>query len=161
MMTQTILGISAATRSVGLVVVKKGEVLDWQIKSFKQIWSKEKLEMILRSIDKVIHQHNISIVAIKSPCEVQFSENLLLLVQTFESLIKQKGIKVYRYNHHQLKHASPAGTMRNKHSLMKHIAEQYPYMQSLHEKELKNRNPYHLKVFEALLVVHHCINQSK
>jgi RNase H-fold protein (predicted Holliday junction resolvase) len=157
--TPIILGASIGTRAIGLAILKDGEVVDWHIKTFKQGWSTQKLRIIIAFIDKVIQLDNISAIAIKTPCEFSRGNNMRILLRQFEKVIVKRGLSIRKYTNETLKRYSDFN-LANKQSVMIHMVQLYPCMRQWYKREIQNRNPYYLKIFEGLLAAH-CYHKSQ
>jgi RNase H-fold protein (predicted Holliday junction resolvase) len=152
-MKKLILGASVGTRSIGLALVEHGTVLDWQIKSFKQSWSEKKLARIIDSIAQSIDTHTVDLISIKIPCDVKNDSNTSILLRRFETVIQKKQITLHKFTLSELKSYCKV-EVSNVKEMMHSVTDLYPCMYKLYTREMQNRNPYHLKVFEAILAAH-------
>jgi RNase H-fold protein (predicted Holliday junction resolvase) len=158
--TICVLGISLGTRALGFAVLKENKLIDWHIKSFKEAWSKHKETVILKTIEKIIKEYQVNCVAIKSLPQTKPNRNINRLLRKLEIAILKKSFSVHEYSIDRLKLLQQVPG-KSKLALMHHVVLQYPSLKYLYHKELNNRNPYHLKIFEAVLAARQCQQQCK
>lgn len=149
-MATTILGISPGTRIMGLGVVQNGELVEWQVKSFKGSWSKEKLKLILEAIENLCAHFQVTDVALKVISPLHSSKNLLVLTDRISELVRKNKVRLYKFTVQDLK--QKVGDLGNNsmNDLMESITHKYPVLKREYLKELNNLNPYYLKMFEAI-----------
>jgi len=150
--TPTILGISPGTRSMGLAVMKAGELIDWRVKTFKGSWTSGKLKDILFVLMQYVETHNVKIIALKKPDVHRSSEGLDQLVSELTVWAKMNRIKVFSYSLHDMKKHFSKEKNFSKAEMIKRIALQYPELYAEYNKEQRNRKEYYVKMFEAIIV---------
>ena|SRR5215217_2760041 len=149
-MAITILGISPGTRSIGIAVFSGSELIEWQVKSFKIRWSKEKLNLILKCIDSLCEYFKIEAIAIKEPNPLQTTDHTTLLMQSITALVRAKRLKLYRYGIADLKKHANSNLMQKKDDILEIMTEKYPMLRREYLKERNSVRPYHVKMFEAI-----------
>lgn len=149
-MVVTILGISAGTRTIGIAVLRGDDLIEWQVKTFKAQWSKEKLKSILQTVDGLIEYFKVDALALKETSPVRSSANLKKVIQSMIELARKKRIKYSRYSLDDLKQQSSSNWKNTKDDLMEFIAEKYPILRKEYLKERNNVRPYYLRMFEAI-----------
>jgi Holliday junction resolvasome RuvABC endonuclease subunit len=150
-----VLGISPGTRAMGFAVLKENKLTDWQIKSFKQAWSKHKATILLQAVKRLIKEYQVEGVAIKTIPQTKVNTQINKLIRTLTEKCTKESIVVHEYSIEKLKQLQDIDG-KSKLALMHHVALHYPCLKYLYHKELANRNPYHIKVFEAVLAAHQC-----
>lgn len=150
-MATTILGISPGTRIMGLGVIRNGELVEWQVKSFKGSWSKEKLSLIAETIGSLCDHFQVTDMALKVVSPLRSSRNLLTLTNQITELAKKHKIRVYRFTVQDLRLKTGLRGKRSIDELMEQITQKYPVLKREYTKERNNLNPYYLKMFEAIV----------
>jgi hypothetical protein len=148
---QTILGINQGTRYIGLAVFSGTVLCHWAVKTLRGQWSKAKLKKAVEIIKRVVDHYHPSAIALKSMSPIRSSRNLRLLSANIRRIAQLKHIKTFEYAISDLKrHHSGEMTLRNKKQLAEILASQYPDLYFELEKEKRNRNPYYMRMFEAV-----------
>lgn len=143
-----VLGLSIGTRRIGVAVVERNSIFDCQMKSFKGVWSERKLRSILATIEEYIAAYRICHMAIKLPPTYSHSDGIAHLLRQIRGLAKSNRCTFHTYTISQLKKAWGEAA-QNKRHLMLQVLEKYNLVQ-LYNREIKNRNKYYEKVFEAV-----------
>lgn len=149
-----ILGISPGTRSCGFVLVREGAIKKWGVQSYKGAWSDGKLIGILYSLSQLIIRHRIKEVAVKIPDTMPRSIGYVQLIGALNVIFEQRGIKARYYTLSELRKLHTGNTEVNRKALFAHIANIYPELQPLYQKEVKAEKPYYDRVFEAVAAAH-------
>jgi len=154
-----IIGINPGTRHLGIAIFLDSDLRDWRVKSFKEKWSKEKMEKIRKSILSIINQYKPNVLAIKKLHPSRSSKNSKHLVTRINELSKRKGLKVYQYSIKELERFFHPEEKSNKKKLTKILTSEYPDLFHELNKEKKNKNPYYIRMFEAVALASVCFHQ--
>ncbi len=154
------LGISPGTRSCGFAVVRDTEIKKCGVKSYKETWSDGKLIGILYGISQLSTRHNIRRVAVKVPDVMPRSVGYAQLIGALNVLFEQRGIQVTYYTLSDLNMQFAPKKKITRKALFAQIADLYPELKPLYDKEVKAEKPYYDKVLEAVGVVH-CVATKK
>jgi Holliday junction resolvasome RuvABC endonuclease subunit len=149
-LNQTILGISPGTRSIGIGVIRDGELLDARVKTFPGKWSESKQKTILGAISKLINDFNVTAVFLKTIHESRSSAALNQLIYEIKNLLEKRKTKFCLYTIIDLKRHCLERRSGNRRTLMEQITEKYPELMFDRDKEIKSRNKYYTKMFEAI-----------
>jgi Holliday junction resolvasome RuvABC endonuclease subunit len=155
----TILGINPGSKYLGIAVFRGSELRDWGIKVIKGKWSRQKLEKILKIIAGFIEQYKPQALAIKKIHPSRSSSNLDNLVLKIKTLSKRKGLKVYQYSIKELESFFSQDERINKKKLADIIASEYPALFNELNREKSHKNPYHIRMFEAVALGSVCFHQ--
>ncbi|MBC8359479.1 MAG: hypothetical protein H8E54_11125 [Candidatus Aminicenantes bacterium] len=154
-----IIGINPGTRHLGIAIFLDSDLRDWRVKSFKEKWSKEKMEKIRNSILSIINQYEPNILAIKKLHPSRSSKNLKYLVTRIKELSKKRGLKVFQYSIKNMESFFLPREKSNKERLTKVITSEYQDLFHELKKERSNRNPYYTRMFEAVALASMCFHQ--
>ena len=135
-----------------MAMIVNGELVDWYVKAFKGVWSEQKKELILDTIDRMLDRYSIEAFAIKVPNAIHRHAEVQELHRDINFLAQQKKIKTETLSIKSLKRVFTEA--RNKKNLGKIAVGLYPELQEEFTKEAANRNPYYTKLFEAVLSAH-------
>ncbi len=149
----TIIGISLGTRSIGIAVLKDGELLDWKVHSFKGYWSKSKCSLIAGTIAKHIKLYRPDAIALKTPAEARPSRNLRRLVSILSKQITRQQLPLYCYTLTDLKTCFGCD---NRQMLIVSLTSRFPELTYTCRKVLRYRNGYYDKAFEAVAATMVC-----
>jgi Holliday junction resolvasome RuvABC endonuclease subunit len=149
----TILGISPGTRSVGLAMMRAGELVEWRIKTFKGSWTHGKLKDILFVLTRYIEEHNVKMVALKKPDIHRSSPGLDQLASELTVWAKMNRIKVASFTLDEMKKRFSNEKNSSKAEMIKKVALQYPELYSEYNKEQEKKNTYYKKMFEAIILL--------
>jgi len=155
----TILGISIGTRSIGIAVFRNNELIDWYIKSFRQMWSSKKLTAILDFLEQLIIDNNPTTIALKTLQLDVESKSTEKIMNGLSVIAKQHGVTVRRYTLRQLKQFHLKTSAATRARLIEHIVQEYSCVSNEYHKEQKIKNHYYLKMFEAIAVGSMCVYQ--
>jgi hypothetical protein len=145
-----ILGISIGTRRNGIAIIVTGELKEAQIHTFNERWSKWKLAAIVAIFARYIQQYHIEQVVIKPPKYSHYSLSLKHLLKAVDAYVKSKGCLVEYMNLPQIKQHEPE--IRTKLHLRELVVSRYPILKQEFIKDSRNRQPYYVKLFEAVMV---------
>jgi hypothetical protein len=156
-----IIGINPGTRYLGLAVFHDLNLFDWRIRSLNGKWTKKKIDKVMEAISESVELHDLNTIALKKLHPAHSSRHLKLLVSRIKSLARRKKIKVYQYSIKELEDFFLAEKKHNKKTLAEKIVSDYPFLIRELEKEMahKNRNPYHLRMFEAVALGAACFHK--
>jgi len=152
--TKAILGISSGTRSIGLAMMRNGDLVDWKVKTFKGEWSKDKLEYILRQLDAICRYYSVTAIALKKVDPSKGSRQLEVLTAGIIKLARRKRIPIDTYTIHDL-HSVADGRYRSaKKSIAEFVLDTYPTLRREYLRERNNKREYYTKMFEAVVCAH-------
>lgn len=150
---QNILGISLKVKHLGLAVLSDGELVDFRVRTFYGTWTDEKRHDILRAIRKEVERYGVTAIVIKAPHPSHYSNSLSDILMDIERLAEQSRVKLSICTFSMLIKPYSENGRGTRRKLIDGILAKYPHSQQLaklYEKERKNKNAYHVKIFEAI-----------
>jgi len=144
-----VLGISLNSRIIGTAVIREQVLVDYSVKLFKQRWSIYKSQEILESVEKQINDYGITSIALTIPYEHYESEETKALIIRIKSYCQAQKINLLSY-HPKTFHAFCPEAKAKKKGLMKYLVGRYPELGIPYKRELRNRQRYYHKLFEAV-----------
>ncbi|HEY8931423.1 MAG TPA: hypothetical protein VIM55_19625 [Mucilaginibacter sp.] len=148
----TILGISVGTRTSGIAIISDNGLISWNTLSFKSAWTERKGEAIVQKYQKYLDHHQVTAVILKVPRTSHHTNAILTILKKIDGIVKQHGCVVAYTSQIEIKNAVPH--LKNGKDLIEHTTSLYPVLHRAQTRELTNRNNYHDKMFEAVLVAH-------
>lgn len=149
--SRAILGISPGTRTMGLAVIRDGELIEWRVKTFKGRWSKEKLRYILNAVGKMCNYFGVTGLAIKKIDPIKASTQLELLTNRLTAQVQKKGMRIRTYSIHDLNEVTGRKQRNLHHAIAEYVLEIYPGLQLEYLRERNGKREYYSKMFEAVL----------
>jgi len=154
-----IIGINPGTRYMGITIFMGSELREWRIKIFSGKWSKDKMEKIKKIILDFIELYNPNILAIKKLHSSRSSQSLKNLIVRLKDICRRKGLKLYQYSIDDLEKFFVLEGKANKKNLVKIIASEYTDIFHELKREKENKNPYYIRMFEAIALAAMCFHQ--
>ncbi len=146
---QITLGISLGTRTIGYAVLQNQELYDWGVKSFKEKWSDQKIQHILKAMERIIVEHEVTNASIKIPRQTETYKSIIELQNALSDIFKHHSINVYTSSLNNLKLWYSIDEKSPKSSLEEYVLAHYPVLckkQYLSDAGHK----YYMKLYEAL-----------
>jgi len=144
-----ILAINPGTKYLGFAVYSGDCLLDWGVRVIKGRWSKEKLKKAREILLSLMDTYQPKVLAIKRLHPARSSINLHLLALRIREFARTKGVKVYQYSIEELENFF-LDERANKKELAEVMTSRYPELIPELKKEKSHKNPYHLRMFEAV-----------
>ena len=145
-----ILGLSVNTRMLGLAVISGNRLVDYHIQLRKDAWTPRKRELILASLQPWFERYSIKNVALSIPYEKQTSSQTKELLASLKSYFNQKKIPLSSYPSKTLYSICQEAETKTKKEMMRKLTEEYPELLLAYTREMRNKNKYYVKLFEAV-----------
>lgn len=146
------LGISTNTRLLGLAIISQGGLVDYSIHLHKSSWSPAKATTIVTSLEPCVRQYCIKRVVLSIPYAHHQTEAFRYLIYSIREFFEAKNIPVYAETPEAIHSLYPPGQKKTKKALMSSLALQFPQLTYCYHKEMRNKNKYYIKLFEAVAV---------
>jgi len=146
------LGLSFRTRTLSWSVFKSNHLVTYSIKLYKEMWSPQKRDLILTSLASCIENYTISAIALSMPHPSHQTEEFREMLAAIEIFAHVHGIPIVSYSVSDIYRYFGSPSKRTRNSLMKRVALFYPELHPYYDKELRNRNKFYIKLFEAVAV---------
>src|SRR4051812_7323295 len=147
----TILGISTNTRLVGMAIVCNGELETYGLRLFKSPWSPEKATQIIASfLEPCVRQYSIKAVILSIPPAHCQTNEFKALKARITAFFAEKHIPIINESSQMLQVFCNEHGRKTKKKIMRAIAEKFPELKMFYEREMRNKNKYYIKLFEAV-----------
>ena len=144
---------------MAIAVFRESDLREWSVKVFKGKWSTEKSRKIIRVVDGMIGFYGVTTLTIKKLHPARTSRQLNLLVKKMKDMAKRRKLKVCEYSIKQLEQSLCPGEKGNKKKLAERVVRVYPILINEFEKERRHKNPYYMRLFEAVALGSVCHNE--
>jgi Holliday junction resolvasome RuvABC endonuclease subunit len=146
----TILGINPGGKYLSVAVLRGPELRDWRVKVTKGKWSNEKYRKTMAILSEYVDRYRPDALSLKLLNHSRSSVGLDSLVDKIIAFSEKKGLKLCRYGIKELEAFFYAEGRSNKRKMAEMIASQYPVLYSELDQERRNKNPYYLRMIEAV-----------
>lgn len=165
MQTRTVLGLSFNTRTVAFAIMRGKTLEHYHTSLFKGAWNEEKKDLILTLLQSLLTaDKTITDLALALPYESHTTNQIESLLESFTTYLKNQNIAVCSYNSQAFHILCEEGQPKTKKVMMQAIAELYPTLERLYLREMRKKNKYYVRLFEAVGLAHihsQCLNQHK
>jgi len=145
----TILAVNPGTKYFGIAVFESEDLVYWGIKVLKGKWCPGKIRNVETTLEKLIRQYGVSMLALKKLHPSRSSRHLNCLAKSIERLAKKKRIKTWHYFLSDVKASFGVG-VANKMALAECVVARYKFLANDLQKERKHKHPYFVRMFEAI-----------
>ncbi len=154
-----ILAINPGSKYLGLAVFEGMDLRFWTIKVLKGKWSPEKIKKARAILYDLIDRYGVNTVALKNLHRSRNSRNLNQMVNKIKDLLRRRGLETYQYSIKEIEEHFSSGLRINKRQMAEMVVSVYPFLRSEFERERKSKNPYFIRMFEAIALGVRCLNQ--
>jgi len=144
------MGISTNTRLLGLAIIINGELEVYKVQLHKSSWSLSKANQLITSLEACVRQYSIKQVILSIPPAHCQTKEFLCLIERFKQFFQQKNIPVIGESSSVLHYFIGEHKRKTKKKLMRALVERFPELRVEYEKEMRNKNKYYIKLFEAV-----------
>ena len=144
------LGISTNTRLVSGAIISQNQLIDFFTHLHKSSWSPAKAVEIVASLEPCVRQYCINSVVLSIPHVYHQTKAHSSLMEAFKAYFRKKEITVYTKTPEAFTAFCKVGERKRKKEMMRTVAEQFPELTRCYQKELRNKNKYYYKLFEAV-----------
>ena len=155
------LAVNPGSRYVGIAVFHGVELVDWAVRSVREKSPEVKLGQMKSILSEIAETHGVNCLVIKSLHPARSSEYLNQLTVTLKDWAKGDGHVVQEYTVKEVEtFLLPSGRL-NKRLLMEGVAAIHPFLFPELEGEKENRNPYLVRMFEAVALGMKCLGEME
>lgn len=147
---KTVLGLSVNTRMIAMAIIQGTTLEHYQISLRKGSWSTQKKDLILARLHSLLTTYTITHVALALPYENHTTEHIENLLESLKTYFDEYNIPVCLYCPQAFHLLCEESASKTKKALMQTVSELYPELEVLYQKEMRNKNKYYIKLFEAV-----------
>ena len=149
-METTILALSINTRMTGLALFINGNLIDYSLKFYKDTFSQKKLDTLNANLQSSTHNLSIQYIVLSMPHPFYQTKEFLMLIEVVERFANEHSIAFTKYATKDLYFAFASRVNPSRKSLMHRMVLFYRELEEYEFKELRNKNKYYIKLFEAV-----------
>ena len=155
------LALNPGSRYVGIAVFHGLELVDWAVRSVREKSPEARLDQMKSILSEIAETHSVNCLVIKSLHPARSSEYLWQLTSTLKGWAKDNHHVVREYGIKEVEtFLLPSGRL-NKGLLMEGVAAVHPFLFPELEGERQNRNPYLIRMFEAVALGMRCLGEME
>lgn len=155
----SVLAVNPGSRYLGIAVMQGTLLRDWRVKVLKGKSTTQKRKKATRILMAHLLRYRPTALAIKSLNHARSSKRLNLLTDDLSSTAERHGLQVCRYSLIRMQFFFAPSRRINKAELAEIIAAQYPDLSYELLREKTAKNPYHIRLFEAVALAALCAHQ--
>jgi len=154
-----IMAINPGWRYLGIVIFDGSGLREWRLKSIPGTDRKAKMEKVSMILSYFLERYAPDILAIKKLHPSRSSPNIRTMASRIEAACRKNRMRVCFYSVKELESVISPGCRINKKELSELLASEYPALARELEREKRSRNPYYLRLFEAVALGHICFRK--
>jgi hypothetical protein len=147
---RTILAVNPGTKYLGLAVFQDTDLVYWGVKVRKGKWSKQKAQNTEKTLLALIDRYRVNTLVLKNLHPSRSSKNLDQLVGSIKNLAKTNDIRLHLCSLDDIKKGMAVKGRINKMAIAEIVTARYLFLVHELESERKHRNPYFVRMFEAV-----------
>ena len=155
-----ILAINPGSRYIGFAAFRGPELLDWGVRVISAKTPRGRVRVAGQIVKESIERFQPDTLVVKSLHSSRTSISLDRLTDSIRELARRRKLKLHQYPITELKNALCSEATGNKRRLAAEVAATYPVLSRDLQKEMANRHPYYLRMFEAVALGIVCYRQS-
>lgn len=154
-----VLALNLGSRYIGIAVFHGPELVEWAMRSIREKSMKEKAQKLMTLFSEIADKHGIDCLTIKGLHPARNSKQLRELTKELKAWAVKKNLTVEEYTIREIEASFFLSERGNKRRLMEEVAARYPFLYPDLEKERQSRNPYLVRMFEAIALGMKCLNE--
>ncbi len=154
-----ILAVNPGSRYIGFAAFQGPELLDWGVRVISARTPRGKVRVAGHILTEALERFRPDLLAVKRLHASRTSTSLDRLTESIRDLSRRRKLRVHEYSITELKSAICPEAKGSKRRLAAVVAALYPILSRDFLKEMANRNPYYLRMFEAVALGVVCYRQ--
>ena len=142
------IGISIGGRVMGIAVISDSELVAAHSLTLRN----RQTEVHTNALNNYIRQYGAKVIAMRMPPATHHSERITELLGQCVELCKRRGCTIEYKNARMQRLELPQ--VSNKREAIQYVSQFYPQLVPIMERDCKNRQRYHTKMFEAVIAAH-------
>lgn len=145
-----VLGVSTNTRLLGMAVITKHGLAAYKMQLHKSSWSPSKATVILSTLEPCVRQYSIKKVVLSIPPKHYQTKAFICLLRELERYFQKRHIEVVKVDSKILYSFCQDEKRGTKKEIMQALVEKFPELTIYFHRELRNKNRYYVKLFDAV-----------
>jgi len=149
-----IIAVNPGWRYLAVAVFDKHGLREWRLKSLAAKGVKMKLKKAVEILDCFIERYNPEVLTVKRFHPSRSSVNLETIAAGISAYCQTKKIAMFSYSIKELEKIVLDSDRANRKEMIKALIPCYPELSREFRREEQNRNPYFVRLFEAVALGH-------
>lgn len=145
---------------MGFAAFRGPELLDWGVRVISAKTPRGGIRVANQIVKHSIERFQPDTLALKRLHSSRSSSALDRLTDSICQIARIRKIKIHQYSITELKKTLCSETKSNRRRLATEVSAAYPVLSHELQKEIGNRNPYYLRMFEAVALGIVCYRRS-
>jgi hypothetical protein len=154
-----ILSINPGSRYLGVAIFDGTELCDWAVRVVKGKDIRAKRRFVRELIGEQSNRYGVSVLVLKKLNPARSSQSLRLIASEVTKFAASRGLALHEFSVGDIKARLLATERGNNRLLMEEVAARYPFLFREVQREEKNKNPYLIRMFEAVAMGIVCFNK--
>lgn len=155
-----ILAVNQGSQYIGFAALRGPDLLDWGVRVNSGKTQRGSVRVAKQILNEAIERFQPDTLVLKRLHSNRSSPSLDRLTDSIRELSRRRRLKIHEYSITELKYVLCSGEKGNKRRLAAEVTALYPVLSRDFQKEMANRNPYYLRMFEAVALGVVCYRQS-
>jgi len=156
-----ILAVNPGTRYIGFAAFRGPDLLDWGVRVISANTPRGRVRVGGQIVKEAMERFQPTTLAVKRLHSSRSSPSLDRLTDSIMEVSRRRRIEIQDYSITEVKYVLFSGERGSKRQLAAHLTTLYPVLRRDLLKELANRQPYYLTMFEAVALGVVCYRQSE
>lgn len=131
-------------------MIDGGQLITYQAKQFIQHWSDKKPERIAEYLERQLGTSTAMRLALVLPAGSDVTIRIEAVLNCVISYCRERGIPLATYERENIYSLWSNNGRAKRKILMHKLVERFPELNYCYERELRNEQPYYIKLFEAV-----------
>jgi hypothetical protein len=156
-----ILAVNQGSQYIGFAALRGPELLDWGVRVNSAKTARGSVRVAKQILNEAIARFQPDTLVLKRFHSSRSSPSLDRLSDSIRELSRRRRLKIHEYSITELKYVLCSGEKGSKRRLAAEVTALYPVLSPDFQKEMANRHPYYLRMFEAVALGVVCYRQSE
>jgi hypothetical protein len=156
----SILAVNPGSRYVGVAIFRGLDLYDWRVRTVRESLLQEKAAAVTGLLAGIIDRYDINMLVVKKIHPSRSSKNLEHILREIRGLARKRDMDFRELTIDDVERRIDSERVGNKRLLMDKVAARYPDLYLELEREKRNKNPYLVRMFEAVALGVACLHET-
>jgi len=156
----SILAVNPGSRYVGVAIFRGLDLYDWRVRTVSERSMEAKAAAVTGLLAGIIDRYDVNMLAVKKIHPSRSSKNLEHIVGKIRGLARKLDVDFREFTIDDVERRIDSERIGNKRLLMDKVAARYPDLYLELEREKRNKNPYLVRMFEAVALGVACLHET-
>jgi hypothetical protein len=156
----SVLAVNPGSRYVGVAIFRGLDLYDWRVRTVSERSMEAKAAAVTGLLAGIIDRYDVNMLVVKKIHPSRSSKNLEHIVGKIRGLARTQDVDFRELTIEDVEGRIDSEPIRNKRLLMDKVAARYPDLYLELEREKRNKNPYLVRMFEAVALGVACLHET-